>query len=70
MSRVMQKKHKSPYELLKEYIQDYISYVEKINYKRLDAAEREVVYANEEVKAFNILRNNILHLEQNGIPQN
>lgn len=70
MSQVMQKKPRTAYELLKEYIQDYIAYVEKINYKRLDAAEREVVYANEEVKAFNILRNNILHLEQNGIPQN
>jgi len=65
------KPNKTPYEELREYIDDYIKHLEKINKKRLDAVNRELGYAQQESLAFNLLRQNIRNMEvANGIPQN
>ena len=70
VSLVQKKTKETPYEQLKEYIEDYITYVESINDKRLEAAENELNFVQQESIAFNLLRQNILRLEQYGIPQN
>jgi hypothetical protein len=64
----MSKKPKTPYEELREYIDDYIKHLEKINKKRLEAAERELKFTQMEAIAFNLLRQNITNLEAHGIP--
>lgn len=65
------KPNRTPYEELREYIDDYIKHLEKINKKRLDAANRELGYAQQESLAFNLLRQNIRNMEvANGVPQN
>jgi hypothetical protein len=62
----MQKKpSKTPYEELREYIDDYIIHLEKINKERLKAAEKELKYTQMESIAFNLLRQNIANLEVN-----
>lgn len=66
----MPKNSKTPYEELKEYIDDYVKNLEKINKERLKAAERELKFTQLEALAFNLLRQNITNLEANGIPQN
>lgn len=63
----MSKKPKTLYEDLKEYIDDYIKIMEKINKDRLRAAEREVKHIQLEGQAFNMLRQNIISLEANGV---
>lgn len=57
------------YTELKEYITDYINLVETINERRLKAAEREMQYLVQESRAFNILRQNMSRMEENGISE-
>jgi hypothetical protein len=63
----MSKKPKTPYEELKEYIDDYINFMEKINKKRMAAAEKELEHTIQEGRAFNLLRQNITNLEAHGV---
>lgn len=64
----MSKKTKTLYEELKEYVDDYIKHLEKINKERLKSAEREVKFTQMEALAFNLLRQNITNLEaSNGV---
>ena len=67
MGRVMRKKDN--YSLLKEYLEDYVKYMEKINDKRLKAAELECEFVRKEAIAFNILRQNMKEIED-AIPKN
>ena len=60
---------KDSYSLLKVYIEDYVKYMEKINDKRLKAAERECEFVRQEAIAFNILRQNMREVED-AIPKN
>lgn len=61
------KPSKTPYEELREYIDDYINHLEKINTQRLRAAERELKFTQMESIAFNLLRQNITNLEAYGV---
>lgn len=63
----MSKKPKTSYEELREYIDDYIKHLEKINKQRLNAAERELKFTQMEAIAFNLLRQNITNLEAHGV---
>lgn len=54
---------------LKDIIDDYIKNMEKINDKRLEFAEKELRYVNEEVKLFNLFRSNLRILE-NAVSKN
>ena len=64
----MSKKVKNtPYDILREYIEDYIKLMERVNKDRLKAAEKEVKFVQLEYQAFNMLRQNITNLETNGV---
>ena len=63
----MSRKHKTPYEEIKEYVSDYLEFMEKINAKRLRAAEKEVVHVMNESKALNMLKQNMDSLEAYGV---
>ena len=61
------------YDQLKEFIDDYVNYMEKINKRRLEAAEKEADRVKKELVAFNILRQNIFNLQREyefGISEN
>lgn len=57
----------TPYDQLKEYITDYVKYMEKIGKERMKYAEKELKYVQNEMQAFNLLRQNITDLETNGV---
>jgi len=61
------KPSKTPYQELREYIDDYVDHLEKINKQRLKAAERELKFTQMEAIAFNLLRQNITNLEAHGV---
>ena len=52
------------YDQLKEYIDDYVSYMERLNRSRLAAAEKEADNVRKELVAFNILRQNIFNTQR------
>jgi len=64
---VSKKPNLTPYDQLKEYVADYVKYMEKIGKERMKNAEKEFKYIQGEMQAFNLLRQNIHELETNGV---
>lgn len=64
MSSVTYTVHEERYDTLLEIVRDYIQHADLINKKRIKHAEREVNFAMEEVKIFNLLMDNIIKIEQ------
>lgn len=51
------------YDTLLEIVRDYLKHADLLNEKRIKYAEREVNFAMEEVKIFNLLMDNVIKIE-------
>lgn len=59
------------YSVLKDIVDDYIKYVEKINAKRVEISSKDFNLLMQEVRAFNLLQQNIHALEGSiGVSEN
>ena len=67
MVQMSKNPNNNPLDMLKEYINDYIQIMEKINKDRLKSAEKEMKLVQLEFQAFNMLRQNLTNLETNGV---
>lgn len=64
---MVKKSKKNLYIELKEYITDYIKFMDTVNEKRLERAQEELDNLIQEERAFHILRQNLMKMEANGI---
>lgn len=63
----MSKKPSELYNTLKEYVTDYVNYMETLNDERSKCAEKEFNLVRKEILAFGLLVKNLKSLEVYGV---